>query len=298
MLSAVARRGSTRREQPSPDFGPNTVADALYDACIAELDAIKPGNVGLHGDGHGMCADDFVKSARAIATPLTAIAATVGQRICAAIRATREVVACNTNLGIVLLCAPLAHAALNRTAAQTLRAALAETLRALDVDDAALAFEAIRLANPGGLGRAEHLDVREPPTANLLAAMTVAADRDSIARQYANGFADVFDLGIASLNEARARGWPRPWAVSACYLNLLARFFDTHIARKYGEDAARGVSSAAQTFATRLQASAQPQTLLPELAAWDAELKRDGFNPGATADLTVASLFALRLERL
>jgi len=34
------------------------------------------------------------------------------------------------------------------------------------------------------------------------------------------------------------------------------------------------------------------------LLAFDAELKRDGINPGTTADLSVASLLALHLQDL
>ena len=37
------------------------------------------------------------------------------------------------------------------------------------------------------------------PAVTLRAAMRLAAERDLIARQYANGYADVFDLGLAAL---------------------------------------------------------------------------------------------------
>jgi len=37
---------------------------------------------------------------------------------------------------------------------------------------------------------------------------------------------------------------------------------------------------------------------LPGLLEWDAELKCQGINPGTSADLTVATLFADKLRRM
>ena len=48
--------------------------------------------------------------------------------------------------------------------------------------------------------------------------------------------------------------------------------------------------------APRLDASADPERLAPELLAWDADLKQRGLNPGTSADLTVAAIFARRLR--
>ena len=88
------------------------VQRAFLDACLLDVLALKPGNVGVHGAGHGMQAVDFLRSARAAAPAIAAEQASVGERIHAAIAATRAAVGVNTNLGIVLLAAPLAHAAL------------------------------------------------------------------------------------------------------------------------------------------------------------------------------------------
>src|SRR5262249_9191178 len=156
------------------------IAQAFTAACRDELLAAKPGNVHVFADGHRMTADDFFRSAEAAAGPLTQSGAKVGRRILGAVEATKAAVAANTNLGIILLCAPLAAAAEQEPS--DLRTALARVLAALDVDDAALAFRAITLASPGGLGTAERHDVRAPATVSLRAAMAEAADRDRIAR--------------------------------------------------------------------------------------------------------------------
>ena len=127
------------------------VEQAYLDACLAELAALKPGNVHKYAAGHDMTVTDFETSARVTAPVMAASGLTIGRRIHEAIRRTRQAVANNTNLGIVLLCAPLAQAALEPPAA-SLRRRLEDVLKSLTIDDAEQAFAAIRLANPGGLG--------------------------------------------------------------------------------------------------------------------------------------------------
>ena len=104
----MAATSGTRPEYEAP----NAVAAAIWQACIEELEAPKPGNVSFASAGHGMTADDFVASARCTADVLGAPGLSLGERVLAGVRATRAAVGCNTNLGIVLLCAPLAQAAL------------------------------------------------------------------------------------------------------------------------------------------------------------------------------------------
>ena len=269
------------------------IAAAFVAACRDELDAPKPGNVHVFADGHRMTAAEFVRSAEAAAGPLSAPGRRVGARIFAAVEATRAAVATNTNLGIILLCAPLATAAESQPAG--LRAALADVLRRLDLEDATLAFRAIALASPAGLGEAEH-DVREPATVTLARAMAEAAGRDRIAHQFSAGFADIFDRGLPAFDAAAER-WADPkWATLATYLGFLTAFPDTHIVRKYGATVAEEVRQAATAFERRLQAAGEPASLLADLLAWDYSLKQRAINPGTSADLTVATLFVHRLR--
>jgi triphosphoribosyl-dephospho-CoA synthase len=79
------------------------------------------------------------------------------------------------------------------------------------------------------------------------------------------------------------------------YLAFLAAFPDTHIVRRNGATAAEATRAAAAAMRSRMKASERPQSLLADLLAWDAALKRDNINPGTSADLTVATLFAHRL---
>jgi triphosphoribosyl-dephospho-CoA synthase len=275
---------------------PDAIAAAFVGACRDELDAPKPGNVHCFADGHRMTAADFVRSAEAAAGPLTRPGQSVGTRIAGAVEATLAAVGANTNLGIILLCAPLAAAA--ERGGADLAAALARELEALDRADADLAFRAIVRAAPAGLGRAERHDVFAPATVTLREAMAEAADRDRIARQYATGFADVFGLGLPALTGALPR-MPHPrWATLAVYLTFLSRFPDSHVLRKHGAAAAEETRRAAAELRARWEAGEAPERLLPDLLAWDAALKARGINPGTSADLTVATLFAHRLRNI
>jgi triphosphoribosyl-dephospho-CoA synthase len=268
------------------------IAAAFTAACRDEIDAPKPGNVHRYAAGHGMTADMFIRSAEAAAEPLCRSGTTVGARILAAVEATFATAGTNTNLGIILLCAPLA-AACEAPSRDDLRVALAR----LDVADAELAFRAIVRANPAGLGRSARHDVAHPPSVGLRDAMAEAAGRDRIARQYVTDFADIFEVGEPALVAALARMSPR-WATVAVYLAFLAEFPDSHIARKHGAAVAEDTTRAARDFRRRLRDATPPDDLLADLLAWDAALKAHAINPGTSADLTVATLFAHRLRTI
>ena len=270
---------------------PGPVAAAFEAACRTELTALKPGNVHHHAPGHGMTAADFEASARAAAPALAAPGARVGARILGAIERTRAAVGCNTNLGIVLLCAPLAQAALDGTGAD-LRQRLGLVLRDLDVTDAQLAFEAIRLAAPAGLGASPAHDVQDAPTVDLRAAMAEASAHDRIALQYVTGYADIFEFGLPRLRDTRARWRDDAWAAASIYLGFLARFPDTHLVRKFGAATAEKVRAEVAPLDARLLRCGDPATLFDLLLDHDRALKSDGLNPGTSADLTVATLFA------
>jgi len=270
---------------------PQEIAAGFIAACRAELQAPKPGNVHVFSDGHGMTAADFLASAEAAAPFVAAAQSTVGARIAGAIEATWARVGQNTNLGIVLLCTPLAQAAATAQSAD-LRQETRRVLQALDINDADAAFRAIAHARPAGLGDAPQHDVHAPADTTLLEAMQAAADRDRIAWQYANGFADIFDLGLETFAAARKRGADGPLATLRVYTAFLAAFPDSHIARKHGLAAAEAVRGEAAHFETHLK-SAEGRDATFELALeFDRALKQRGLNPGTSADLTVAVLFA------
>lgn len=290
-------------------------AAAFLAACRAELQALKPGNVHVFAPGHGMEPRHFERAAEAASAVIAGPDAGVGTRILRAVEASLAVAGCNTNLGIVLLSAPLIAAALltEPPAGHPARAAvvipaapsgatglerradlrhrLATVLARLDVADARAAFRAIATANPGGLGASDAADVRAPAQIDLRAAMALAADRDRIARQYVSDFADVFEIGLPALD-------PEPTAprgVENAYLALLSAFPDSHIVRKFGTEVAEGVRAEAERLRHALAGTGPRQERHAALAGFDARLKAQGINPGTTADLTVASILAALL---
>jgi triphosphoribosyl-dephospho-CoA synthase len=267
---------------------------AFLAACRAELEALKPGNVHVHGEGHGMTVEDFLKSAAAAAPALCRPRSSVGRRIRDAVAASWEAVPRNTNLGIILLAAPLIAAA--EDGAGKLRDRVTRMLAALTVNDAADCFAAIAQANPAGLGRVPAQDVATPPTETLRAAMILAAGRDRVARQYATDYEDVFAIGIPRISGCRRRGDTAHWTTTLVYLDFLVAFPDSHIARKYGAGTAERVRRDAAALAQRLPT--EPEAAFPVLLAFDRDLKAQGLNPGTSADLTVASLLADAAEEL
>lgn len=264
-------------------------------ACLLEASAPKPGNVTPRRGFADARYEHFLASAAAIGPAMAAAGERgVGDTILAAIRDTRRWVRVNTNLGIVLLLAPLAKAA--AAPRRPLRSSLRRVLEGLDLTDALRTYEAIREAGPGGLGRVAEQDVRDAPTVDLMEAMRLAAPRDAIAREYATGFEITFGRTVPELEAARGAGLGWPEAVTQAYLEVLAAVPDTHIARKHGPDAAAEASRrAAEVLGRGGMATPEGRRAARVM---DRELRSGPGprNPGTTADLVAAGLFVLLLE--
>ncbi|MGK6311399.1 triphosphoribosyl-dephospho-CoA synthase [Neorhizobium sp. DT-125] len=270
------------------------IMTAYLDACRAEIEALKPGNVHRFADGHRMTAGQFLESAEVSAPLVSEPFASVGRRVLTAVSATRERVGTNTNLGILLLCAPLAKAA--ESASAHFRDDLRRTLDEMDAEDARDVFAAIRLGNPGGLGSAEEQDVREEPTVSLLDAMGMAADRDMIARQYVTGFADIFAGGLSAWAEASEKGEKEMWPTIFVYLHFLSSFPDSHVGRKHGIDLAEEIRKEAETIRRIVTKETDLSRREKALLDFDKRLKDKDINPGTSADLTVATLFVCNMN--
>lgn len=266
-------------------------------ACELELRAFKPGNVSIHSEGHDMTVEDFRHSARVSAPYLSDISLGLGERIHRAILATRQAVGCNTNLGIVLLAAPLLGAFLGPKP-DPLQKAVENLLLETSVEDAEWVYQAIRCANPAGLGEVTEEDISTAPRVTLRQAMQLAAHRDSVARQYSNSFADVFQTAVPLYDLRLSQGADEEWAVVAVYVRLLSLLPDSHIERKWGQACAKQITSRMGEVASRLDQAGTADMKLDVLREADRELKSIGINPGTTADLTVATILAAKLQAL
>lgn len=311
-----------------------TTAEQIEIACLMEATARKPGNVHPAASFDDLTYSDFVRAAEAIAQPIAALAhlrneslfadgelpsndvapaqipqqgqtvtqargasenskGELGNAIYHAVRATREATGTNVNLGIVLLLAPLAAV----PAGIPLEEGISIVLRNTTSADAEFVYAAIRLAVPGGMGNASSQDIDERPTVTLREAMQLAVDRDRIAEQYCTDYRLVFEARrkLAELMQT-TDDWEA--AVVVLHLWMMSHWPDTLIARKCGWDTAH--QSSVQAAAV-LSVSSQPTILgSAQLAEFDHWLRADGHrrNPGTTADLIAATLFAAMRDGL
>lgn len=276
------------------DHRPLNVGVAAQLACLLEVSAPKPGNVSPGRHFADVRYEDFLASAIAIGEPMAGAGGRgVGATIRIAIEATAALTRSNTNLGIVLLFAPLARAASHPGA--DLQNTVRHVLDATTIEDAKEAYAAIRMARPGGLDRAESQDVSTEPTMTLVNVMRLAAHRDTIASEYSTGFDVTFGMAVPSLERARRDGLSWDDAVVETFLTLLAAVPDTHIVRRSGQGLAEDITGRAGRVLAEggVRSAAGRQAI----ASMDHALRdgRNSGNPGTTADLTAAAIFVMLL---
>ena len=271
------------------------IALLYWSACVRDLTALKPGNVHCYADGHGLTTEHFLASAYASASTIAHPALGLGQRIIQSVRATQEAVATNTNLGIILLCAPIVHGYRNISQAG-LRQSIQNVITESGVEDAELILNAIRIASPSGLGESAEHDVFEHAAADIQTIMKFSESRDLISRQYSNGFLDIFETGFAVIEEVQAKKFGRNEIATAVYLTYLSRFHDSHVLRQHGSNVAEEIKSVGEKLYAHCNRANSISDMHDELMYYDTEWKRRHINPGTSADLTVATLFAHSIE--
>ncbi len=265
-------------------------------ACLWEATARKPGNVHRYRDFDDLTYHDFLLAAVAVGQVMEGARAAerLGRVVLDGVEQTRDFVRTNANLGILLLFAPLAAA--DTSAAPhpwpALRYGVPDLLAKLDLEDSRLVYRAIRQARPGGLGRAPEQDIYDEPTLPLREVMALAAGRDLVARQYANGFREVFEEGVPALEYGAEQIGCLEGAILFCHLFLMSKYPDSLIARKRGRAEAEEASRrAAEVLVSGWPGTAEGQDDFHDLDAW-LRAEGHGRNPGTTADLVAASLFA------
>lgn len=265
------------------------LTQAILHACIWEARARKAGNV----HPGAMCGElsftHFQRSAEAIAPVIEHHwASPIGLTVLEAVRATRRVVSTNSNLGIVLLLVPL-----SKVNPPITRAKLETILDTTRIEDSEHVYEAIRLAKPGGLGQVKDQDVANKPTVKLREVMTLAADRDLIARQYAGAFREVLGKGVPALIEGLRDLGNVEGAILHTQIQMLSQFPDSLILRKHGNSIADEVTRRANEIDLTTREG------IGRYVRFDRFLRAYRLNPGTTADLIAACLFvALRERRL
>jgi triphosphoribosyl-dephospho-CoA synthase len=262
-------------------------------ACLWEVTIPKPGNVHRGADFEDLTFADFLASAVAIAPAMNAAPKNrIGQTVLNAVRATQGVVSTNTNLGTVLLLAPLATVSTEIS----IETGLSVVLSDLEADDAILVYRAIQESGAGGLGSVESMDVAGEAPTDLLVGMQAAAEYDLVAQQYVNGFQQILQCVCPWIIDGINRSWNLAESVVHAHVRLMSEFPDSLIRRKCG---AKVADESAVRAAGVLDAG-EPRNDNYRRALNDVDfwLRADGHrrNPGTTADIIAAGLFLLIRE--
>ncbi|UCH37485.1 MAG: triphosphoribosyl-dephospho-CoA synthase [Candidatus Bathyarchaeota archaeon] len=294
------------------------VSQCLQLALLLEVSAYpKPGNVHRTADSPKTRYEHFLASTVAVAPHFahaaevgyditegnhTLTEANIGQTIKEAVISTNSwQTDGNTHLGAIILLAPIAYAAGMVLAAgafslNQLRKNIGAIIATTTPEDAVAVYEAIAIANPGGLGTAPKLDVTAEASRlqisqqqiPLSSIFQIASSYDSIASEWTNNYPITFDLGYPYFTQRLQNSHDINTAAVHMFLRILSEIPDTLIIRKVGRQQARKVSE----LADQVLQSGGLTTLAGRnaLHSFDCYLRQRGnkLNPGTTADITSA----------
>ena len=260
--------------------------------CDAEIKSLKPGNVHKYSEGHGMNLKDFLKSSLIISKCLTKNNLDLGKKILISVNEIQNKIKKNTNLGIILMLSPIATIVQEEgvISKKELLKKIKSLIKKQNIKNSIPIFKAISLTSPGGLGFSKKYDVNEPPNTNLYKAMEFAKKKDLIARQYCNGFEDIYKIGIPAYKKFYNKWGKVDWALTGVYLTFLKKFNDSHIVRNKGNKIATSIKKEAKKYYFFLKRNKNLTKIKKKLLIFDKKLKSKRINPGTTADLTVATL--------
>lgn len=269
-------------------------AQAAALACTLEAAAPKVGNVHPGSDFRDMHFGHFAVSALVIQDSIRERPhGSVGELVLHCVRAIRARAGRNTNLGTILLLAPLVCAVDSCASTRSLQDRTGQVLGSLTQLDCHRVYIAIAETAPGGLGRRAVDDVAGAAPESLVEAMRQVADIDAVARQYTNQYADLFQRLLPWFVEELAEASSPLEAICRLQVRALAHEPDGLIIRKLGLAAADEIQQMAAAIVASAAWRQAPLREQSEVQAFDKFLRADGNgrNPGTTADLIAATLF-------
>ena len=264
-------------------------------SCKKDIELIKPGNVNLLSPHKDTKAQDYLDSATLSSKESFNQNHSLGKRILESVKVTRSQVNVNTNLGIILLCAPVIQSYIDFNALD-LRDCIKKTLSATSVKDTHDLCAAINISSPGGLGDSDMYDTVSYPNISIKQIMDYSKEYDRISYQYSHNFTDIFDFIIPKLEFLNQRYESLDISLSLLFIEILAKIPDSHISRKFGDKIAKKTSNNAYDLLKILNREYDPDYLAKALNNLDYEYKKKGINPGTTADLLVASLMIYKIS--
>lgn len=295
--------------------------DANYIAKCAQIASVlevsghpKPGNVHRTQDFEDMDFEDFLISGVVIGDNIRQAAQRgarysdpdswhkigLGELIKDAVVETDHWVENNTNLGIVMLLTPLSAAAGMSDDLGSVRDNLDQIMRATTPQDAVNLYQAINIADAGGMGKQSELDVASQDSVqellknevNMFQVLEMSAGWDMLSYELTNRMPITFETGFPVFETIKTSDNINQATVQA-FLTILSQYPDTLIERKYGSDKAQEVSNTAKSILDK--GGILTQEGRNKLDQFDKELVKKDLNPGTTADLTASSIMAAYL---
>ncbi|MHA1507798.1 MAG: triphosphoribosyl-dephospho-CoA synthase [Promethearchaeota archaeon] len=215
----------------------------------------------------------------------------------------------NVILGHILILAPLSSAAsicmkLKKRRFLDFESILNKIIEETTVNDTLHLYEAIKLSNPGGLGKIDKYDVNDPSACeeiirdeiNLKEIFKKSQDYDLISREYATGFKIILKEGLPYFLDSFKEYRDLNITIVNTYLKLLANHLDTLIIRKAGKSEAIKVSEMASKIISLGGISTKKGLKLT--IKFDKNLQKQNrnlLNPGTTADLLTGVIFCALL---
>lgn len=307
--------------QVAPRKKAKHISKCLELAILFEISADKPGNVNLIVGFEGTRYEHFLASA-VVAEPYFEWAAERGVEVSRGeIRVSdvglgRIIKDCvadingwqrggNTLLGTVILLSPIAVAAgMTPTREEhifeipKLRENLKFVVESTTPEDAVDVYEAIKIANPSGLGKAPELDINDPNSINMIRkekislydTFVIASEYDTVCSEWVKNYPITFDVAYPCLIEQIRKTVDLNMAIIHTFLKILAEYPDTFVARKTGIERAREVSAMAKEVLKL--GGLETSRGRKRLHEFDHELRESSnlLNPGTTADIIAAAL--------
>ncbi|MBR3156261.1 MAG: triphosphoribosyl-dephospho-CoA synthase [Methanobrevibacter sp.] len=286
---------------------PEEIAKMAQIASALEVSGYpKPGNVHRTRDFDDMEFEDFVISGIVIGDTIREACTDVdvenpqlGKYILQAVAETDRWIKNNTNLGIVMMTTPIAVAAAISDSFDDIRENIKLVMGNTSVDDACDLYDAINIADAGGMGDQDEYDVASDNAKNELRengqtmydVLKISAPWDMLAREMTGDMPAVFEIGYPKYHELR-QSKSQNDACVLTFLTILSHVPDTLISRKYGSDEAMKISLMTRDL---LNIKDEPD-FKDRLREFDDYLFKNKYNPGTTADLTAASIFVSYLK--
>ncbi len=302
-------------------MNPSYVSKCAQIASVLEVSGHpKPGNVHRTQNFPDMVFEDFLLSGIAIGETMEKAARKgfkyknkpekwdkigLGKMILEAVRETDHWVANNTNLGIVMLLTPISVVA-GMSEDETVnwdvfRDKIDQLIRSTTSEDAVNLYQAINIADAGGMGEQDDLDVANESSlqklrddnVNMFRVLEMSSAWDKLSYELTHKMPVTFELGYPVFQRVKSEKGINEATVQT-FLTILSRVPDTLISRKFTDAKAGEVSARAQAILEEGGILTRKGTSI--VGKFDQELIKGGLNPGTTADFTASSIMVAYLD--